>query len=49
MIERLHGQFFNEPTDAFHLNAVEQNQDKYAQRHRQRNVYVSRWNNTQRW
>ena len=47
MIERLQRQFFNEPTHAFHFDAVEKNQDKHAKRHRQGDVHVSRRNHAQ--
>ncbi|MNI96906.1 hypothetical protein D3C73_1554550 [compost metagenome] len=47
MIERLQRQLFREATDAFHFDAVEQNEDKYAQCHRQGDVHVSRRNHTQ--
>ncbi len=49
MIERLHGQFFNEPTNAFHFDAVENNQDEHAKRHRQGDVHVGRRNHAQCW
>src|SRR5688572_3718861 len=49
MIEWLHCQFFNETAKAFHLNAIEKNQNEYAECHGQRDVHVSRRNHTQRW
>ena len=49
MIERLQGQFFNEPAHAFHFDAVEKNQDKHAKRHRQGDVDVRRRNHAQCW
>ena len=48
MVERLECQLFSKTTQAFHFDAVEQNQDKYAQRHRQGDVHVRRRHHAQR-